>query len=219
LNRKQWLTDAVEDAVTRFEGVYGVSSDGSSAKPDWQWANTAGDCTTGQLRSEAANPLHYFDVGNSGYGSSATVKAFDPPWMYGFMMYALMRTEELGYRSAPLRRWFAKFWTGATNDSGSNPFLLGEYTIPAIADQDGRHFNSWSAVLAAMPTGASLRQSWSANTACDEDLEHGYTLIAMTAIASAYGTAGAEQAWSRYGSPYHAFSCFAKNPKWAIIPR
>lgn len=217
---KSYLRDAYEDVVTRFEGARGVVRGGNTERVDWKWALDKGDCSQGRLRKQ--NPLRYWTEGNEGYGSTATVKRFDAPWMYSFVMYSLNRGVELGLPAGGLKRWFAPFFIGQALSPGADPYRLGDYTFPVIDARTQTFFQEWSTV-AAQPTRYKGAAEWPPaappNSNSTSDLDQGYGTVALAALASAHGEENSTAAWQRFAQQHYAAWKWELDPKWAILPR
>ncbi|GAA4404824.1 hypothetical protein [Quisquiliibacterium transsilvanicum] len=215
-----WLRDAVEDTITRFEGARGVVRGENTSRPDWQWANSKGDCTAGRLSGE--NPLRYWERGNTAYGSTNSVARYEATWQYSFMMYSLNRAYELGFPAHALREWFAPFFVNAANYGGLIGYHLADYKIPVLDAQTGTFYSSWDA-LHAEYAGYDLNTRWAPsskpNSNSSNNLDQGYATAALTALAGTAGLPGSDAAWESFASSHYAGWGWATNPKWAILPR
>jgi len=217
---KQYLRDAYEDVVTRFEGTRGIERDGNTKRADWQWAKEKGDCSSGKL--QAQNPLHYWSAGNPAYGSTASVSRFGAPWQYSFLMYSLNRGAELGLPADALRDWLSVFFLRQVLDPGADPYRLGGYTIPVIDARTKSFFQSWSTV-AAEPHDDKGAAEWppaaAPNSNSAASLDQGFATVALAALASTYGSKGSEAAWETFASKHYASWNWRGDPKWALLPR
>ncbi len=217
---RRYLHDALEDTIVRFEGTRGVVRGDNTKRSDWKWANTAGDCSKGRLRN--ANPLHYWTEGNDGYGKGPSVARRDAIWMHAFLMYSLNRATELGFSAGALKTWFAPFFVQQVLAPGSNPYHLGDYTLPFVDAQTGALYRDWSEVDAEYEDYAGAAK-WSPparpNSNSTNSLDQGFASVALTALASTWGTSGSDAAWNRFAARHYAAWGWEQDPKWAILPR
>lgn len=214
-----WMNTAVEDVITRLEGTRGVVRGSNTARPDWQWANSKGDCYAGRLAN--ANPLRYWDEGNSGYGSTPSIQRYGAAWMYSFMMYSLNRATELGFPADALRNWLAPFFVGAAAHGGRTGYHLGDYKFPVLDAQTGAMYQTWDALNAEYPdyNGHKSWAPYSASGNSINSLDQGYGTAALTALASTYGVPGSAGAWHDFAALHYSAWGWTEDPKWAILPR
>lgn len=217
---RTWLNDAVEDTITRWEGTRGIARENNTSRPDWQWARSQGDCSNGEVAGQ--NPLHYWETGNAGYGSNASIARYQAVWQYAFLMYSLNRAAELGHPAEALKQWAAPFFVDAALHSNGAGYHLADYTIPVIDAQTGTFYQDWGAVHAeyADYTG---QESWAPNSRPNSNsvnsLDQGYATVAMAALASTDGTRNSLSAWQTFAAPHYAHWGWTSDPKWAFVPR
>jgi len=216
---KQWLVDAVEDVITRYEGSRGVIRGTNSSRADWQWAQSAGDCSNGMLRER--NPLRFWNEGNPAYGSNDSVKQYEAPWQWSFAMYSLTRATELGFPADALRKWLAPYFVDVALQPEPLSYHIGDYTLPTIDAQTGELYQTWAQVHSEYQgyDPAALWPPIAAPGTNKAALPQGYGTVALTALASSYGVEKSAEAWAKFADNRFAVWGWEQDPKWAIRPR
>jgi hypothetical protein len=104
------------------------------------------------------NPLHFLNYGDYGVCSPPDprlVPASDPyacatadsQWMYGYKYNVVGHIQELGFGIAPLNQVQFLNLLHMIADPAFNPWLVGEYRVPAQRNSPKGYFQNWGAVL------------------------------------------------------------------------
>jgi hypothetical protein len=221
---KAYFETLIADAIAIWEGGLNITASPANATANWNWGRTIRT----RWWPSTIPPLHHWEPGAALFVQTcidpAVTSAALSPWEQNFMMFALGRAKELGYRSDLLVSWLGVNVIGQIIGSGYDPYLSGAYRIPVRRVSDGGYFGTWTALRAgflatfsADGTYYPTPQSYWNTFVTDGD--HGYPLIALAAVAMAATESGGSTAWNWMAQNALTASVLNDNPKWAILPR
>ena len=209
---KKFVELLTNDALAIWEGSRGIHGafDGTDL---WQWGNKT---ASGLFAPDGASPLGWWEKGIavSGLVDPSKAKSCTSPWMQHFLIYALGRAGELGFKTGPLLEYAARSVQGELATDGVDPNLYCAYRA-ATTKPDGTNITDWAewaGAFQAYDTAAQCQSSL-------KDTEHGYAIIAIPAAAMAAGLPNGARAWDWLQQHIISVAALDDNPKWDILPR
>jgi len=216
---KQYFNQLVLDALAAWEGQKNITGTQFTGTPLWSW---------GQLTYaiDGPAPLHHWRKGDPGMRdgniNTAVAGGAYSPFEYGFLMFVLGRTKELGYPADALVSWLSVNIIGQLTSPDYYPYLISAYRMPTTTTNHA-YFTTWSTAKSGFvstfldPNNAS--GAYSAFRDKLTDPEHGYSLVALTATAMVASQPGGAAAWAFMEREALGAPALNDNPKWAILPR
>ena len=107
---------------------------------------------------------------------------------------------------------FGQSWITHATEPGVDPRHLSDYRVP-VTKTGGGFFQTWTD---AFDSYTSWSASWDANL---NDLEHGYSVFAIAAMAFLKDQPGGDAAWKWVNTNGYQKALWSKNPQLAIISR
>lgn len=210
---KGYFDKLTKDFIAISEGERGITGTSLQNTPEWRWGH--------EVIRQNMSPLHFWEPGNNAFVQAevdpAKASAGISTWEQNFMMYALGRAKELGYPTDALVSWLAVNIVGQIIDPGYDPYLIAANRTPTTG-RDGKFFKSWAEVKASVKKDNDAKKSFVDKL---EDADHGYSIVAIAAVAAAANQPGGREAWDWITK--NAITAAKKplndNPKWAVLPR
>ena len=199
----------VESALRAWEGSR-IGAGAPNDTRDWFAAN----CRL------ANNPLRYWSLdGTPERAGTTDEQAAIASWQVWFLVAALGHVKELGFGAGELLSWLAPYPIGMASAPGSDYRHLSDYRTPAVKAGTGQAaYQTWADAFDSWPTWQPIwgdGNGW----ANQGDLTHGYTNLATAAMSFVAGEPGGAAAWDVVYRNNYMTRPWAKNPKWAILPR
>lgn len=184
---KAYFTYLVNDALARWEGVFGLTGTPFDGTPIKNWGITTGNyysLNEGPLAGKVP-PLGNWESGGVPNGKDATivnnqnesvfapgvVGSYTAPWTHWYLQYALGRAAELGFAAGPLRAYTGQYPIGMILDSGY-PHIISIYEIPVefnatnpsppptLSIPPGGYMDTWPKVLSGLTTAFLTGVNW-----------------------------------------------------------
>ncbi|HBY85292.1 MAG TPA: hypothetical protein DEO86_05395 [Colwellia sp.] len=163
---------------------------------------------------------------DEGVSSSSYVKATDmdikkvnqaiAPWMQNFIVIALGRAKELGYRTDTLLEFSGKPLLTPFGTPDLPYAMINALAMPTLNNNDN-WFTSWVEIYAQFtPDYITKIENFVIN---DQDAEHGYPAISMAAASYLKGYTHHSELWRYIERNIASKTIFNHNPKWALVPR
>jgi len=214
---KGYFTRLMEDALCIWEGSRGIAETDCAGKPTYEWGRTVDARTIWHGAPPA--PLHQWEVGGQALEPLNPAKAGSAyaPWQQSFLMSSLGRAAELGFPAQRLLAWLAPNTVGLLTDPAMDPHYIASPLLP-VWSAERTYLRTWPEVRAAyLPTFDPV-SDFKARLG---NADHGYSIVAMPAVAAIAGEPGGAAAWAwiRRHVREAAEQALSFNPKWAILPR
>jgi hypothetical protein len=235
-SEKHYFSYLTDDALARWEGGFGITGTVFDGNPVKQWGRDKGNSYSANNGPYSAKPptLHNWEsngnpshpeqnatiVNNekTGVYQTGAAGSFTAPWMQAYVLYSLGRVKELGFAAGPILNYTGKWLVDLINDSG-NPLLVGTYQVPV--ERAGGGFFNWHEILTIGFTASYLANALPGYFA-QNLVSDGRVVWATPGMAYLVDSnlPGASKGWDWWMSNvYHKVPDFARNPKWAIVPR
>lgn len=198
MSEKLDLTRWTNDFIAEEEGARDIHGTGFDGNQNWIWGNTF---------KHDVPPLHMWQTGNGAFVQGPFIPGVATAlsmWEQNFMLYTLGRMKQIGFASDALLAWLGN---NIVNQEATLQFWMGQNRI-ATSDTSGP-FTTWAQVLGAYDPTFDVMADWNSRL---QDLEHGWPIIALCAMA----VLGPRPDWAQ--AEYQKVP-WSNNPKWAITPR
>ncbi|MBW2736073.1 MAG: hypothetical protein JRH20_27115, partial [Deltaproteobacteria bacterium] len=210
---KALLETWIADAIALQEGAWEITDTPTEDTDLWKWGRDY------RISADGNPPLNQFARGsaafaqeNYGIDPSVTGEAISN-FEQHFMMLALGRARELGYRTDALVAYFGQHYIGALTEPDYNPYLIANGRTPTV-DAHGDYFTTWAGLKSGYNADWQARDSFPLT-----DSEHGYDFLALTAASYVAHLPGGAAAWAFMASEALGAPVLDDNPKWAVVPR
>jgi len=210
---KALLESWIDDAVALQEGAWELTGTPAEGTPTWTWGRDY------RVPADGNPPLHQFGRGSdafaqANYGIDPTVTAEAiSNFEQHFMMLALGRARELGYRTDALIEYFGQHYVGVLTEPDYNPYLIANGRTPTVR-VGGTYFTTWAGLKSGYDSEWQARDSFPLT-----DAEHGYDFLALAATSYVRDLPGGDAAWAFMASQALNAAVLDDNPKWAVVPR
>jgi hypothetical protein len=235
---KSYLTYMANDAIARWEGGLGITGTPFDGNAEKLWGEKSGDPWTTNAHSPVSgqpSPLgnmasicdpggpaplcSYPAATQTAWGLKVGANgALDDPWINFYLEYAVGRAAELGFAIRPIQIAIGKLPIGII--ASSQPWMLGAYTMGA-EKLGGGFWSSWNDLIANGMDPiyvARLKPDWAGGL---QGGRQSWVTPGLAMLVDA-GAPGAAAAWDWYKTNAYSVtpaSYFARDPRWAIVPR
>jgi len=221
LIEKTYFTQKVNEQIEIWEGSKEITGTVNYNTTNYLWGKNVHNPSVNN--NYGNSPLYIWEVGTTYHvqyeiNADSTLFAISP-WEMNFLIFTLGHVEELGFESSSLRQYLGQYLVGLMTDSGSTPFNVALSRLPVIHKLSGQYFNSWESVCNAIDYSFYPNGIETEFHNLLQDVEHGYSNIAMCATSFVTDLPNGNMAWHFMDSVAINNPLLNNNPKWAILPR
>lgn len=197
----------VDNFLAALEGVRRITGTQFENTSPWTWGRD-------KAMDTAKTPIHWWEDGDpafvQGPVDAAKASAGISTWESNFMMFALGRAKEAGFRAGALVAYLGKNIADQLTSPDYSPYLIATNRSPTVK-KDGTYVANWKEAKDCLVSTFDAPGEFYSSVRTNAD--HGYSKIARAAVAASEDQA----AWSAYRKI--ATFNWDNNPKWAISPR
>lgn len=219
---KQYFKEKTDNAILLWEGFFNVNT-AKAADPLWLHGRNVIAQSQFRAMGGKASPLGMWFVRdsvpetfNDEVLDYKKVASFTRPWMRNMLIISLGRARDLGFATEPLLNFVKPTLTWPAASTSNEQYFLLSYSEPTIERATNNWYQRWTDVRATFqPTELARMQSSYSGPA--QDLEHGYDLILLSALA-VYGDDPAAKSLRQFFK--HRASApqqLGTNPKWVMF--
>jgi hypothetical protein len=219
---KRYFKEKTENAIVLWEGLFNVNTTNAT---DPLWLHGRNVIAQSQFKNMGgkASPLGMWfardsvaETYNDDVLDYKKVASFTRPWMRNMLIISLGRARDLGFATEPLLNFVKPTLTWPAASTSNHQYYLLSYSEPTTERATKDWYQRWSDVTAAFqPTELARVQTSYSGPA--QDLEHGYDLILLSALA-VYGDDPAAKSLRQFFK--HRASApqqLGTNPKWVMF--
>jgi hypothetical protein len=199
---KECLEVMMDDGLAHWEGRFAIAGGAYTAHAVYTWADGENFPTT-------TNPLHFMSK------DSDKLSGGQSNWMVNYGIVALGIAKDLGWDTDAILEWLSVWYFAMLTDEDFNPFMMSDYQQKTGPTGNSVFYSDWADVKAGGLAGDQTKTEFA-----NEDVEHGYDLIATCASAYLTHITGGPAARTFMEEEcYDVFPDTETNPKWCILPR
>jgi Divergent InlB B-repeat domain len=219
---KDYFDHILKNGIALWEGKYQLSNSYPDRADLYQFAFDT-ISKNAFVPADGPSPLGEWESGivsgsyvNSQFVNTDTVNQAAAPWMRNFLISALGRARELGYKTDNLLEFASKPIREPFAIDNFKASILAAYVIPTL-NNNNTWFTDWATTLSQYQ--ADYVNETATRLASGADSEHGYYSIAMAAAAYSYHLPEGKKMWQYFNDNVRSKAIYDLNPKWAILPR
>ncbi|WP_448547386.1 InlB B-repeat-containing protein [Thalassotalea fusca] len=219
---KEYLHQLTKNAISMFEGLFSLTNSYPELQDLYDHAkNTVQKhaftysgvpSPNGNWHEGISSPSYVKDTMiNTNFVNRATA-----PWMHNFVIVALGRTKELGFKSENLLKYAGNQLAGPFEDSSIDHVMFSAYVVPTL-DENNQWFTSFSNKFQHYNPDYVATTTY--RLANESDTEHGYYSIGMAAASYLTEDENFPALWQFIEDNVRVKEAYSRNPKWLLLPR